>query len=264
MNTLLFKDSFYKEYNTTAKKEVIKKMGIIKKLMKNFLGKVSSIKDNIVYCFSPIFDKSFIGEIAAFQGNSSTSKCSNIEDDTLGIIFEINSDIVKILLLSRNQSEIKVGMNVFCLNKTLKIKVSFDVLGKIISPFGEIYFDNKANIVLKKLFEISYKFLDYNSPSIIMRKKVSKPLLTGINSIDSLFPIGLGQRQLIIGDNNTGKTSLAISIVLNQSKYNDYSKLRYIEYARLTYFKPCIYVFIGQKRSEAIRTRQVLLSYNSL
>jgi len=228
--------------------------------MNNFLGKISSIKDNIIYCFAPVYDKAFIGELVSFNFSD-----AYISKNTIGIVFEINSDLVKILLISNTQSEITVGMNIFCLNTTIKIKVSFNVLGKIISPFGDVYFDNALNnVVIDKLFEISYKFLDYISPSIIMRKKVSKPLLTGINSIDTLFPIGLGQRQLIIGDNNTGKTSLALSIVLNQSTFNDYSKLRYMEYARLTYFKPCIYVFIGQKRSEAIRTRQVLLSYNSL
>ena len=223
-----------------------------------FLGKISNIKDSILYCFSPINDKSFIGELVYILNTS-------LSTTTKGIVFEINNDIVKILLLTGTQFSLKVGFEVFRSNTTLQLKVDFNILSSIISPFGEIYYGNNSNnTVLLDLFETSYRFLDYTSPSIVDRKKVTKPLRIGITSIDCLFTIGLGQRQLIIGDNNTGKTSLAISIVWNQKKYNAYSKKRYLEYAKITYFKPCIYVFIGQKRSEALRIRYIFNKYNNL
>jgi len=219
---------------------------------KRLLGTISSIKDNIISCTSPKYDHSFIGEGVL------------IGEVGRGLIFEINNTVLKILLLISN-NQIRIGQDIYTLGETVLIEVSMNILGKIISPFNQVYFENKTkDVLLDTFFESEYKFLDYLSPSIIDRKKVSKPLLTGINSIDCLFPIGLGQRQLIIGDNNTGKTSLATSIILNQQRYNNYSKKKYQNYSKITYFKPCIYVLIGQKRSEAIRIRQVLLNSNSL
>jgi len=177
----------------------------------------------------------------------------------------VNLKSIKVLLFNCDQKNLFIGESISGLRETIKLKVGFYILGNTITPFGEILKSNVSNIneLLSTLFETDYCYYSNKSPSIIDRKKVSKPLLTGINSIDCMFPIGLGQRQLIIGDNNTGKTSLAVSIILNQKRFNSISKIRYYEYSKFTYFKPCIYVFIGQKRSESIRIQQVLSSYES-
>ena len=221
----------------------------------HYIGKISNIQDSIILC-DVVFSNPFIGEIVYFKNNTSFK----------GIVFEISLKNIKILLLDCDQKNLFIGNNIFGLRETLKIKVGFYVLGNTITPFGNIltsHLTDKDDL-LSTLFETEYCYVANKSPSIIDRKKVSKPLLTGVNSIDCLFPIGLGQRQLIIGDNNTGKTSLAVSSILNQKRFNMNSKVRYYEYSRFTYFKPCIYVFIGQKRSESIRIKQVLASFDSI
>jgi len=219
-----------------------------------YVGKISTIQDSIVLCHFPI-SNTFIGELV----------CFNESINQKGIVFEISSTNIKIFLLDCDQKTLFIGDSISGLNETVKIKVGFYVLGNTITPFGEVLTSNveNDNSLLSNLYETEYCYYYNKSPSIIDRKKVSKPLLTGVNSIDCLFPIGLGQRQLIIGDNNTGKTSLAVSTILNQKRYNLNSKVRYYEYARFTYFKPCIYVFIGQKRSESIRIQQVLSRYDT-
>jgi F0F1-type ATP synthase alpha subunit len=221
----------------------------------HFVGQISAIKDSIVTC-ETIYSKVFIGEVVFFQKKSFNRK---------GIVFEISLNKLQILLLDCEQTLISIGDYIIGTRETIKIKVGFHVLGNTITPFGKLLQTNVASVdpLSSNLFETEYSYVSNKSPSIIERKKVSKPLLTGVNSIDCLFPIGLGQRQLIIGDNNTGKTSLAVSTILNQKKYNLYSRNRYFAYAKYTYFKPCIYVFIGQKRSESIRIQQVLSKYDS-
>jgi F0F1-type ATP synthase alpha subunit len=220
----------------------------------HYVGKIVSIQDSIITCDEP-YSNCFIGELVCFNNNINYK----------GIVFEINAKKIKILLLNCDQKDLYINDLIYGLRETIKIKVGFYVLGNTITPFGQILTRNTSDNdnLLSTLFETEYCYFSNKSPSIIDRKKVSKPLLTGVNSIDCMFPIGLGQRQLIIGDNNTGKTSLAVSTILNQKKYNLNSKIRYYEYSRFTYFKPCIYVFIGQKRSESIRIQQVLAKYDS-
>jgi F-type H+-transporting ATPase subunit alpha len=233
------------------------------------LGTISSIKDNIIYC-SNNSSNSFIGERVNFYRNDSYS--SNIVNtlNCEGCIFEASENNFKILLIQGDQQNLCIGDEIYGTSKTIRIKVGFSILGKTIDPFGKVLSkhvetenNSEEETFLENLFETDYRYISSSSPSIIERKKVSKPLLTGINSIDCLFPIGLGQRQLIIGDNNTGKTSLAISAILNQRNYNNNSKVRYNNYYKYTYFKPCIYVSIGQKRSEVIRIQKVLNNFES-
>lgn len=229
------------------------------------LGTISSIKDSIIYC-SNISSSSFIGEKVKFYRTSSKSSTDLLCE---GCIFEASENNFKILLIQGDQQDLCVGDDIYGTSKTIRIKVGFSILGKTINPFGKVLSNHvlslgsKEESFLDNLFETDYRYISSSSPSIIERKKVSKPLLTGINSIDCLFPIGLGQRQLVIGDNNTGKTSLAISAILNQSRFNNNSKARYNNYYKFTYFKPCIYVSIGQKRSEVIRIQKVLSNFNS-
>jgi len=117
-----------------------------------------------------------------------------------------------------------------------KLFGGYDVLGRIINPIGEPL-DGKGKIVSNDNLNI-----EKNAPSIIDRKPVREPLETGIKFIDSMIPIGCGQRELIIGDKKTGKTAIAIDTILNQ-KYNDII---------------CVYVAIGQKKSSVARVAKVL------
>ena len=230
------------------------------------IGKIFSIKDNIIYCTNTT-SNSFIGEVVIFNKKETTS----IENSQLceGCIFEASASNFKILLIQGEQQSLCIGDEIYGTSKTIRIKVGFSILGKTINPFGKILAHHvigestSTDKVLETLFETEYVYITSSSPGIIDRKKVSKPLLTGINSIDCLFPIGLGQRQLIIGDNNTGKTSLAVSAIINQREFNKNSKSRYNKYNKFTYFKPCIYVSIGQKRSEVIRIQKVLSNFDS-
>jgi F0F1-type ATP synthase alpha subunit len=230
------------------------------------IGKIFSIKDNIIYCTNTT-SNSFIGEVVIFNKKETTS----IENSQLceGCIFEASASNFKILLIQGEQQSLCIGDEIYGTSKTIRIKVGFSILGKTINPFGKILAHHvigestSTDKVLETLFETEYVYITSSSPGIIDRKKVSKPLLTGINSIDCLFPIGLGQRQLIIGDNNTGKTSLAVSAIINQREFNKNSKSRYNKYNKFTYFKPCIYVLIGQKRSEVIRIQKVLSNFDS-
>jgi F0F1-type ATP synthase alpha subunit len=225
---------------------------------------------------------SFIGEVVNFYNQKSIDFSSDVDVDvdsekTLsqinceGCIFEMSQDTFKILLLRGDQTKLCIGDNIYGTSKTIKIKVGLSILGKTITPFGDVIshhtvnskISNESELFLDDFFGTEYRYIAKSSPSIIDRKKVSKPFLTGINSVDCLFPIGLGQRQLIIGDNNTGKTSLALSTILNQNRFNNKSKARYNRYYKFNYFKPCIYVSIGQKRSEIIRLQKVLANFNS-
>ena len=220
----------------------------------HYIGKISNIQDSIILC-DEMYSNPFVGEIVYFNNNTFYK----------GLVFEISLKNIKILLLDCDQKNLFIGDSIFGSRETIKIKVGFHVLGHTITPFGNLLKTNVNNSdeLLSTLFETDYCYVSNKSPSIIDRKKVSKPLLTGINSVDCLFPIGLGQRQLIIGDNNTGKTSLAVSAILNQKRFNLNSKIRYYEYSKFTYFKPCIYVFIGQKRSESIRIQEVFSNFDS-
>src|SRR6185436_3203065 len=117
-----------------------------------------------------------------------------------------------------------------------KIFGGYDVVGRIVNPIGEAI-DGEGKIKSNENLNI-----EKNAPSIIDRKPVREPLETGIKFIDSMIPIGCGQRELIIGDKKTGKTAVAIDTILNQ-KDNDII---------------CVYVAIGQKKSSVARVAKVL------
>jgi len=229
------------------------------KKMKHYIGKISSIKDNIIYC-SNIKSSPYIGEVV------NLAQVSTYNDSQQGVIFETENNSIKILLIKGSQQKIHTGYLIYGTSNTVRVRVGFNILGKTITPFGDLICNNikeeEGALFLDKLYATEYRYISNTSPSIIHRKKVSKPFLTGINVIDCLFPIGLGQRQLIIGDNNTGKTSLSVSAIINQRRNNQFTKIRYDKYVKQTNFKPCIYVSIGQQRSEVIRIQQVLKNFN--
>ncbi len=144
-----------------------------------------------------------------------------------GMVQDIRSDGTTGIVLFGNESEISEGMRVVRTRRTAGIPISNHIRGRMIDPLGRPI-DGKGEIWAKRYYPI-----ERPAPTIMQRKSVSRPMETGILAIDSMFPIGRGQRELIIGDRQTGKTSIAVDTILNQ-------KGKHVI---------CVYVAIGQKAS---------------
>ena len=148
-----------------------------------------------------------------------------------GLILNLEEDVVKVVVLGES-NRVKEGMRVLRTKKLLSIPVGEDIVGRVVSPLGEAI-DGKGPIEAKK--DMPIERVAYG---VMERSGVNEPIHTGIKSIDAMIPIGRGQRELIIGDRQTGKTTIAIDTIINQ-KYEPAEK------------RPiCIYVAIGQKRSK--------------
>ncbi len=166
-------------------------------------------------------------EILAIEttgGETISALASNLEEASIGAIILGNSNLVQ------------VGNRVRQTKKILSIKVGDELIGRVVNPLGEPE-DGKGPI-FKKADKISEYFLERPAPSVVDRESVKTPLHTGIKSVDAMIPIGRGQRELIIGDRQTGKTAIALDAILNQK--NDVGRPPVI----------CIYVAIGQKNSK--------------
>ncbi len=156
------------------------------------------------------------------------------ENGVNGVVLNLDEDYVSIILLGEG-SGIKEGDKVKTTGEMLSINASDDLLGRVINPIGEAL-DGKPSIKKGKLMP-----LEHIAPGVVEREKVNTPLKTGIKAIDAMFPIGRGQRQLIIGDRGLGKTAIAVDTIINQKEFRKKdSKLKPVV---------CIYVAIGQKRS---------------
>lgn len=219
---------------------------IIKKQLSNFhfeekiteYGIVVQIGDGIVRSFG--LNNSFYGEIVEFDKNK-----------TKGIIYNLEEDHVSIILL-KIYGNIKEGDIVKRTKKMFSIKVGHGLLGRVINPLG-LPIDGKGPIK-GELFEMP---VERKAPGVIYRNPIKEPLYTGIKFIDSMIPIGKGQRELIIGDRKTGKTTIAIDTIINQKKFLKENPIY------------CIYVAIGQKGSTVARIRKILeekkaLSYTTI
>ena len=160
------------------------------------------------------------------------------ENGTQGIVFNIEEDNVGIVILGDDKN-IKEGEVIKREKQFFKVPTGKSLLGRVVDVFGNPL-DNKG-----ELKDVIYKKADVKAPGIIARKSVHEPVQTGIKAIDSLIPIGRGQRELIIGDRQVGKTAIAIDTILNQkeiNKSNNESEKLY-----------CIYVAIGQKNSSVAK-----------
>ena len=155
--------------------------------------------------------------------------------NTLGIALNLEEDNVGVVILG-DYTSIKEGMQVKTTGKIASIPVGEGLIGRIIDPTG-VPLDNKGEIHFDKT-----RPTERVAPGIITRKSVCEPLQTGITAIDALTPIGRGQRELIIGDRQTGKTAIAIDTIINQ-KNEDVI---------------CIYVAIGQKKSTIAQLAKTL------
>ena len=201
---------------------------ILKEEIKNFgseseiteVGQVLSIGDGIARVHG--LDNVQAGEMVSFA-DGTKGMALNLEDDNVGIV------------LFGSDAQIKEGDTVKRTNTIVDVPVGKELLGRVVDALGNPI-DGKGNIESEKRSRIEVK-----APGIIPRKSVSEPMQTGLKAIDSLIPVGRGQRELIIGDRQTGKTAIAIDAIINQkliNKSSDESKKLY-----------CVYVGIGQKRS---------------
>ena len=162
-------------------------------------------------------------------------------DGSRGMVFDLNRDRIGAILLYETDA-LTSGTTVFLSRHTLSIPVGDEFLGRIIDPLGAPL-DGLSPPV-----HAGWENLEKGSPAIIARDFVQKPLYTGIKIIDTLIPIGKGQRQLIVGDEGLGRSSIAIDTVINQ-KGQDVL---------------CIYVLIGQKRSAVVSTLETLREQGAL
>jgi proton translocating ATP synthase F1 alpha subunit len=221
--------------------------------------------------------------------NSEPSVFGDDEDDIKDIpfdkltaqIFEIQySGQVQAILLAGLESKVSAGMYARSTRMFPPVKTGYGALGLGMHIEGTAYcyptHYTREYLLKNILVGVSNINLERPAAGIINRLPIKHPTLTGINMVDFLLPIGSGQRELIIGDKNTGKTTLAMTIVINQRYYNNcmYLKWRIVEKTysfldRHFTLRPCVYLSIGQRRSEIFRiydvfTRFSILNYTAL
>ena len=194
------------------------------------VGQVLSVGDGIARVHG--LDNVQAGELVDFPGGIK-GMALNLEEDNVGIVI-FGSD--------RN---IKEGDQVKRTGAIVDVPVGKELLGRVVDALGNPI-DGKGELGAKER-----RLADVKAPGIIPRKSVHEPVQTGIKSIDSLIPIGRGQRELIIGDRQTGKTAIIIDTILNQKPVNDAAKSDSDKMF-------CIYVAVGQKRSTVAQVVKVL------
>lgn len=201
---------------------------VLKKQIANFrgqaefaeVGQVVKISDGVAIAYG--LDNVQAGEMVEFS-NGTKGMVLNLEEDSVGIvIFGDDRDVFEGDIVKRT-------------NKIVEVPVGKGLLGRVVDALGNPI-DGKG-----PLQDVQYKRVEVKAPGIIPRQSVKEPVQTGIKSIDSLIPIGRGQRELIIGDRQTGKTTIIIDTFLNQK----HAHLNKDDRKRLY----CIYVAVGQKRS---------------
>ena len=193
------------------------------------VGQVLSVGDGIARAYG--LDKVQAGEMVEFE-NGARGMALNLESDNVGIVI-FGAD-----------REIKEGQTVKRTGAIVDVPIGKELLGRVVDALGNPI-DGKGPINAEKRARV-----DVKAPGIIPRKSVSEPMATGLKAIDAMIPIGRGQRELIIGDRQTGKTAIALDTILNQKSLNqsgDESKKLY-----------CVYVAVGQKRSTVAQFVKVL------
>jgi F-type H+-transporting ATPase subunit alpha len=185
------------------------------------VGQVLSVGDGIARVFG--LDNVQAGEMVEFPSAGVKGMAMNLERDNVGVVI-FGSD-----------AQVGEGDEVRRLGEIVDVPVGKGLLGRVVNPLGEPI-DGKGPIA-----STERRRVDVKAPGIIPRKSVHEPVQTGLKAIDTLIPVGRGQRELIIGDRQTGKTAVAIDTILNQKAANAGTD----ESAKLY----CIYVAIGQKRS---------------
>jgi len=216
---------------------------ILKDQIKNFgseahvteVGQVLSVGDGIARVYG--LDNVQAGEMVEFE-NGIRGMALNLEADNVGVVI-FGSD-----------RDIKEGQTVKRTGAIVDAPVGKGLLGRVVDALGNPI-DGKGPIKAEKRMQV-----DVKAPGIIPRQSVHEPMATGLKSVDALIPVGRGQRELIIGDRQTGKTAIALDTILNQKAINqgtDESQKLY-----------CVYVAIGQKRSTVAQFVKVLEEHGAL
>ena len=180
--------------------------------------------------------------------NVEASELLQFENGTMAIVMNLEEDNVGCVLLGPTAG-IKEGEKVKRTHHIASIRVNDNFLGRVVDPLGRPI-DGKGDIDLTGSFEMP---LDRKAPGVIYRQPVKEPLQTGLKAVDSMIPIGRGQRELIIGDRQTGKTAIAVDTIINQKSNYEAGKPVY-----------CIYVAIGQKASTVAALVQTLRDHGAL
>jgi F-type H+-transporting ATPase subunit alpha len=162
------------------------------------------------------------------------------ENDVYGMAMDLELGGVGAVLLN-GQDNVRVGERVYGTSRVVEVPVGDEMLGRVVNPIG-MPLDNKP------LNPLRYRPVESPAPRIIDRQSVNEPLMTGLLAVDGIIPIGRGQRELIIGDRQTGKTTIAIDTILNQRGKQVY----------------CVYVAIGQKLSTVAQIHETLLSAGAM
>ena len=199
------------------------------------VGTVLNVGDGIARVYG--LDNVQAGEMVEFPGKI-LGMALNLEEDNVGVV------------IFGNDREIKEGDVVKRTGNIVEVPVGKGLLGRVVDGLGQPI-DGKG-----KLKNVQNQRVEVKAPGIMPRKSVHEPMQTGIKAIDSLIPIGRGQREFIIGDRQTGKTAVIVDTILNQREVNagkDESKKLY-----------CIYVSIGQKRSTVAQIVKTLEDYDAL
>ncbi|MDE5285209.1 MAG: F0F1 ATP synthase subunit alpha, partial [Buchnera aphidicola] len=190
-------------------------------------GTIISVSDGVIR-INGLSDV-MLGEMIALPNNE------------YALVLNIERDVVSAVVMG-SYIHISEGMSVKCTGKILEVPVGLNLLGRVVNALGYPV-DGKGFIQNDGYFPV-----ETPAPSVIDRQSINQPIQTGYKAIDVMIPIGRGQRELIIGDRQTGKTALAIDIIINQKKYDI----------------PCIYVAIGQKLSTIINVVNKLEEYKAL
>jgi F-type H+-transporting ATPase subunit alpha len=215
---------------------------ILKEQIKNFgqeaevseVGQVLSVGDGIARAYG--LDNVQAGEMVEFE-NGIRGMALNLETDNVGIV------------IFGEDREIKEGQTVKRTGAIVDVPVGKGLLGRVVDALGNPI-DDKGPIPGER------KRVDVKAPGIIPRKSVHEPMATGLKAIDALIPIGRGQRELIIGDRQTGKTAIALDTILNQKPLNATGDEKIKLY--------CVYVAVGQKRSTVAQFVKVLEEQGAL
>ena len=200
--------------------------------------------------FSPEIERKDVGTtVEAGDGIARVSGLADVtaqelvqfKNGVLGIAFNLEVDSVGVIIMGE-YSEIEEGMTVYSTGRIASVPVGAGMVGRVVNALGESV-DGKGAIQTE-----AYQPIERIAPGVVERRDVNTPVQTGIKAIDSMIPIGRGQRELIIGDRQTGKTALAIDAIINQ-KGKDLI---------------CIYVAIGQKRAAVARTVGILERFGAM
>ncbi|MBS1485889.1 MAG: F0F1 ATP synthase subunit alpha, partial [Opitutales bacterium] len=207
---------------------------------KSNVGTIVSVADNVARVNG--LSDAMYNEMIAFEGG------------VYGIALNLAEDEVSCILLG-DASKIKENQQAHTTGKLLSVPVGMGLLGRVVNVLGQPI-DGKGKIEFTQTYPV-----EKIAPGILPRKSVDQPLQTGILAVDALLPIGRGQRELIIGDRGTGKTSIAIDAIINQARINDEGKASGDENFRPVY---SIYVAVGQKNAKIARIVQLLEEKDAL